>query len=355
MDRAPFPKVLQLCSELSVAGQPRRLIKVSDSETSTTSAGKTSGTTDYFPGQPWLRLQDQQSTITQFLRKDIVTDDLDKLAPHMWLLATQRSDHVSSLTHQQVRGRKIVVTENPGLHLTWIYERVFVKPLPEYLLSHAFWDYYLVGRDSPISASDREAILRAAKGFLRSYAFLIRHKADYLLATHEDNLELVPKSISFSSLVEFLRCFEGISDAEVSPRYMYGDLRLTRVNFWAAVFLRRSRYFKSHGQYGAYFAQYYGPILFVFGGIAIALGAMQVVLAVDPGPASENEWIQFSWMSRGFSVFVLCLVLILTLAMIAELLFLVLREVIYATRHRYQKIKAEYASRNDVEMDLIYT
>jgi hypothetical protein len=47
-----------------------------------------------------------------------------------------------------VRGRRVTITEKPALHLVWFYERVFVKPLPKYLLSHAFSEHYSL---SPLS------------------------------------------------------------------------------------------------------------------------------------------------------------------------------------------------------------
>jgi hypothetical protein len=45
-----------------------------------------------------------------------------------------------------MKRREIVVTEDPRLHLVWIYDRVFIKPLPKYLLSHDFWQIYLLSR-----------------------------------------------------------------------------------------------------------------------------------------------------------------------------------------------------------------
>ncbi|KAJ4985112.1 hypothetical protein SVAN01_09415 [Stagonosporopsis vannaccii] len=38
------------------------------------------------------------------------------------------------------RGRGITVTEEPRLHLVY---RIFIKPIPRYLLSYGFWECYL--------------------------------------------------------------------------------------------------------------------------------------------------------------------------------------------------------------------
>ncbi|EHK48501.1 uncharacterized protein TrAtP1_009740 [Trichoderma atroviride] len=336
MNEVPFPSHRQLCSELFIVeGTQRVLTKGSDNVDPSAAISQEAADSASLLGHPWVRLRDPYNGISQFLKDELITDSLDKLAPHLWLVATQNSTHISSLTHQLVRGRQIVVTEDPGLHLTWIYERVFIKPLPEYLLSHAFWDYFLVNSSSPIPSPDRKAIFRAACGFLRSYAFLIQHKSDYLLAIQDDKLDLIPKSIPFSDLVEFLRCFKSIPDTEVSPRYLYRDLRLTRLNFWVKIFQGKRTYFKQYGQYGAYFAQFYGPLLFVFGIITLALSSMQVVLAAESVTGFGDGWMSFVWMSQGFSIFTLCLTLLLSLFLIASPVLFIFREVIYAAKHHH--------------------
>ena len=88
------------------------------------------------PGAPQIELAD--AYVGDYLKAEFITKDLDKLAPYLWLMTTPKSDHISALTEQVVRGHEIVVTEEPGLHLLWIYNRVFPKPLQLYLFSHAF-------------------------------------------------------------------------------------------------------------------------------------------------------------------------------------------------------------------------
>ncbi|CEF76373.1 hypothetical protein SNK03_004331 [Fusarium graminearum] len=115
--------------------------------------------TQYLPGDPRIQLTDPN--IGSRLQAEFVTEDLDKMAPHLWLMSTQSSSNISPLTEQITRGRRLIVTENPGLHLVWIHDRVFLKPLPEYLFSHAFWEYYLVSSHSPIEAPFRQMLLKA--------------------------------------------------------------------------------------------------------------------------------------------------------------------------------------------------
>jgi hypothetical protein len=80
------------------------------------------------PGHPNISLRDPN--LSSFLQRELVTHRLDAIGARLWLIAKQDSSHISSLTHQHVRGRRIVITENPELHLVWIYDRIFIKPLP---------------------------------------------------------------------------------------------------------------------------------------------------------------------------------------------------------------------------------
>ncbi|KAH6980614.1 hypothetical protein BKA56DRAFT_585781 [Ilyonectria sp. MPI-CAGE-AT-0026] len=55
----------------------------------------------------------------------------------------QDSGNISPLYWQLVKRRTIIVTEDPKLHLVWIHDRIFIKPLPRYITSYAFWRDYL--------------------------------------------------------------------------------------------------------------------------------------------------------------------------------------------------------------------
>ena len=58
-------------------------------------------------------------------------------------MSTQSSANINALHRQRVKGRHIIITEEVRLHLVWIHDRIFVKPLPKYLLSHVFWEWFL--------------------------------------------------------------------------------------------------------------------------------------------------------------------------------------------------------------------
>jgi hypothetical protein len=293
----------------------------------------TSGRTSGLPGHPHIPLNDP--SIASFLQKELLTTRLNAFGRRLWLVAKQDSSHISSLTHQMVRGRRIVITENPELHLTWIYDVVFIKPLPKYLLSVAFWQFYF-SESSPISDErQREALCRAAKGFLRSYSYLIQHKSDFLIATND---ALVPKNIRFSDFILFISsCQERIDDRDVSPRYYFGELRLTRLNFWAKFFLGHMTYHKIHGNYGSRFQQYYAPILFAFGAVTTVLSAMQVAIAAYPELQMDKSAIRLVEVSWNFSICALVATVVIIVILILIFCFLVLREVTYALKDLLRK------------------
>ena len=63
------------------------------------------------PGQPWLDLRDS-IRMKQHLEQDLYTEDLEAVAPHLWIMSTQSSANVNPLHRQRVKGREIVVTKS---------------------------------------------------------------------------------------------------------------------------------------------------------------------------------------------------------------------------------------------------
>jgi hypothetical protein len=149
---------------------------------------------DFLPGQPTIALHDPAPLLT-FLETDLYAADLEKIAPRLWIMSTPSSSNINALHRQRVVGREIVVTEEPRLHLVWVHNRVFVKPVPAYLTSHWFWDQYL--ESSLCSLGDvesRDRIRKAAVGFLRSYRYLVRHETDFNIA-QQAGLGLIPRDV----------------------------------------------------------------------------------------------------------------------------------------------------------------
>lgn len=307
----------------------------------------------YVPGQPRVSLDDEKG-VNEYLGKQLKTEKLDELEPFLWLVAKQDSSHVSELTLQKTRGReKIVITENPELHLVWIYDRIFIKPIPKYLLSHAFWKVYLSdnGSWSRVGTWEKSEqkikLAKAAKGFLRSWAHLIKHKSDFEIAT--DKPRLIPKDIKYAKFIKFIQNFENIEDKDVSPRYQYGELRLTRLNTWTKILLRGLNFHKVHGQYGAYFGRFYAPILFVFGAFSVTLSALQVVRNAQASSQENQPWPAFATFSRSFAVFTLTYVATVVVFLLTSFFVLGIRETRFAVKDRINKERArnEDVARNN--------
>ena len=287
------------------------------------------------PGQPRVLLQ--SSCISQQLQREFLTPDLDTLAPHLWLVATQSSSHISPLHEQVLKGCNIVITENPELHLTWTNNRVFIKPVPPYMLSHAFWTTQLVSLTPTSTQSVQHeplnALLKAALGFMRAYHYLIQHDSDLHIAKQ---CRLLPSStdITLEQFHAFIAGFGDVQDDEVSPRYSsYGTLRLSRLNFWAKIFLRRFQFYRINRQYGEYFARFYAPILFSFGILTVVLGAMQVALQADvSGDRGTHRWVGLQKASLWFSVTTLICICAIGLALLFLYLYMLLRELLFAAK-----------------------
>jgi hypothetical protein len=247
------------------------------------------------PGHPLLPVDNRQRVL-DFLARDILHDKLNRLSPIFWLLATPYSSHISALHHQIVRGRDIVITENPGLHLLWYCDKVYIKPLPPYLTNYAFWKLYLSG-DTPASSALRQAAL----GYMRSYYYLIQHRSDFDVAVEK---KLINATTDFVELLYFLQYLRDISDDEVTPRFRYGELRLSRLNLYSKFYLFEVHYHKVMGNYSSYLAEIVAPFLFVFAAVSVALGAMQVVLAVEQMSVGglEGVLLRFSRLFSGLSV-----------------------------------------------------
>ncbi|EPS29041.1 hypothetical protein PDE_03988 [Penicillium oxalicum 114-2] len=242
------------------------------------------GPARHVPGHFHVPL-DQRSRVWDLLAEEFCSNDLDRIADKLWWMSKQDSGNISPLHRQLVKRRSIVLTEDPKLHLVWIYDRIFIKSLPRYLGSYKFWKDYLCAEAG--SGGCEKRIRRATLGFLRTYYHLVKLESDFRIA-QDPSLCLVPPDITWVQFCEFTSSLASISDREVSLRYAYGEIRLTRLNFYAPFFLSKSHFQRVEYQYGTYFARFYGPILFVIGVFSVVLSGLQFVVSVGAEPI--NSW-----------------------------------------------------------------
>ena len=301
------------------------------------------GNADPVPGFPRIQNHDQMA-ILRFLEQDLYPTDLERMAPKLWWMSKQDGANISPLHRQRVKGRQIIITENPKLHLVWIHDRIFIKPLPLYMLSSEFWEKYLIGRTFPFlrlqqqqQQQQQDRIRRAALGLLRTYFYLIQHESDFRIAQNT-NCCLIPSCLTWRQFCEFSSEFGNILDAHVTERYKYEEIRLTRLNLYSKVLLRRWHFQQMNAQYGAYFAQFYAPILFILGGLSVMLSAMQVELSVEQIDPSTPQ-LAFRDASRWFSVVSLISLLALAIALVSLLLYKIIKEWRYALKDQARNRK----------------
>jgi hypothetical protein len=283
----------------------------------------------YLPGYPNISLMDR-CVVLDFLNKEYCSADLDQMADKLWWMSKRDSANISPLHRQLVKRRSIIVTEDPKLHLVWIHDRIFVKPLPRYLTSYTFWRDYL-GNDGHVATESHYSHVRkAALGYLRTYFYLVRSESDFHIA-QDPSLHLVPTGITWEQFCNFMKDLARISDQDVSGRYVYGEIRLTRLNFYAPLLLRKSHFQRVEYQYKEYFAQFYGPVLFVIGITSIVLSGLQVAVAVQGANPAPNGRVLLA-VAFWSSVTILLCFCALLIFLFSLFIYKIVREWKYALR-----------------------
>lgn len=316
LTKPPFPRHVQLCHELDCDGS------------SLTKEG-VGMSTKTLPGHPLIQVS-KFADVIACLEKECCAPDLEMVAPHLWVMSTQSSANISPLHKQRIKGREIMITEDPRLHLVWIHNRVFIKPIPRYLLSYDFWDFFLAS-GNPSSKDHIQVIAKAVLGYLRSYRYLIQHETDLIIA-QQDSLRLIPSEVDWTRLCTFLSCLEDIGDMDVSGRYQYGELRLSRLNLYAPFFFRKFYFEQIYGQYSDIFERFYSSVLFIFAIVSTSLNALQVEMAVEQ--VTDRHWVTLWWVSRWFSTLMLAATAVVACGLFSLWLWIFVDEWVFAIRCR---------------------
>lgn len=247
--------------------------------------------------------------ITACIEKEL---DLDRLTDvQTWLWVAGLPFPPRALHRQLLLGRQIFVTEQMDMHLVWTTGRIFLKPLPSFLLDPDFWSQYLTcprecrcidKSNETFSATQQRCkqmvLRRRALGFLFSYAALISHESDFSIAKDKYLLPVELKWSDWRVLVDQL-------DTQhiypyIDPRFIHGELRLSRLNkIYIISFRSLEGYMPRWNEYSAFFHDYFTWLASGTIYIAIVLSAMQVGLATD----SLQDSKIFQSASYGFTVF----------------------------------------------------
>jgi hypothetical protein len=282
---------------------------------------------DYLPGHSVLdrcAIRENRD-LTAVVADELNTPVLDEIQDYLHLIAPRLHTRIDSLHRYQIKKMRIVITEDPGLHLIWYYDTIFIKPIVPLFLSFIMWTEFLLPPSPSSTTSDQDesrtsispSISRystatlsyqcqSALGFVRTYAFLVQHRSDFDIA---QSLGLIPQDIDYSSFRAFIKPFRYLPVGAVSPRYEFGQMRLTRLN-WAVRLLQprsvatggwvanRLYYLELYTQSADYSRSWLPPLLFAFAVLSLMLSAMQVMLA-GLGLSTGEPIVRFGW---GFSI-----------------------------------------------------
>ncbi|KAJ5618523.1 hypothetical protein N7528_006634 [Penicillium herquei] len=259
-----------------------------------------------------------------FLVKDLSLGKLNDLK-HLWFAGAVR--RAIPLHEQIVIGRDIVITERMGLHLLWKNDRrLFIKPLPCYLLQPSFWRKYLccksdceckpqtratsrnhnsTGDHVPaLGECPEKKLWEYAMGFLYSYVCLISYESDFSIASEK---YLLPRQLikSKSGWEDWKRLVQEVLSNDdrktVHPRFLRAELRLARLDTIHRLTQMPpfEPYLRQYWNYGSLFRENITLLTTATIFIALVLTAMQVGLATEQ--LGQNK--SFTAASYGFTIF----------------------------------------------------
>ncbi|KAK2739759.1 hypothetical protein FQN57_006456 [Myotisia sp. PD_48] len=234
-----------------------------------------------------------ESTVEEFVNRDLDVSRLDRIYGYLWMAG--RPFNARPLLRLKMMNLEVLVTDQADLHLLKFSNKIFLKPLPDYILDYDFWVEYLC---------KTQALHEAACGFCLSYIWLISSPHDLRLAK---DLHLIPEGVKWHWWKQFVKDFHNNVDLnaldKVSIRYHFGELRLGRINT-----IYRTRYFWSHfirgylygyNRYEIFFERNFGWLVVAFVYVSVILSAMQVGAELPPLNKSDT----FQKASYGFVVF----------------------------------------------------
>lgn len=241
-----------------------------------------------------------------YVKDDLSVKRLNSI--HGWLWLAGRPMPPRPLSYQKASSRKIIINEKADMHLVWaIPRRIFLKPIPRYLLDYQYWQDNIV---------NDEDLYKCAFGFLLSYSALIQYESDFLIAKDK---HLIPDNLTWESWVNFVKqLLQNGGDDKINMRYQHGELRLSRLNkvYWMHGYLRG--YSFPYESYGEMLNANLAPIGAATIYIALVLTAMQVGLATHQ--LGDNNAFQNA--SYGFTIFAITAPVGLVLVIVLLLLFL---------------------------------
>lgn len=239
--------------------------------------------------------------VLAFLSRDLSVYRLNTIYQQLWMAG--RPMPPRHLCYQTVLSRDVIVSEEMELHLVWKAKRIYIKPLPRYLLAMGFWNRYILSSspDDSHSPTQRAMVASCARGFLLSYCALVVYESDLRLAK---DIGLLPREIEWKQWRLWVaQVIHNCPYKSVDKRFWYGELRLSRLNMiyrWRkGFFLHGYTHVGAPSDYTEFLSENFSALVVGLGFFVVILTAMQVGLATE----HLQESLSFQAASWGFTVF----------------------------------------------------
>ncbi|KAK7428297.1 hypothetical protein QQZ08_005194 [Neonectria magnoliae] len=201
-------------------------------------------------------------------------------------------------------GREIVVADRMDLHLLWDNDmRIFLKPIPWFLLDPGLWKHEL-NTESGAAVESCGDLRKVALGFLYTYACLVSSETDFFVANEK---RLLPrhtddKIIEWKDWKRLVReLLESYKPDDIHPRFLRAELRLSRINVIHGI-THISAFEPLLDGWRNYSSFFHNNLAWIAAGtiyIAVMLTAMQLGLATQRLQGNAA----FQQASYGFTVF----------------------------------------------------
>ncbi|KAE8829358.1 hypothetical protein PTNB73_06679 [Pyrenophora teres f. teres] len=206
------------------------------------------------------------SNIPLFIASDLDLSRLNRIHTHLWMAG--RPMRARPLHRYKMLGMTVLPTQQMDLHLLRYSTKLLLKPLPEYLLDHAFWTQYI--------CPERE-LHESAAGFLLSYVWLVTSPLDLKFALEEG---LVPAWVDWG---------------------------------WWTVY--------GYNRYVVFFQRNFSWILSVFVFFSLVLSAMQVGLSF-PADSSSSLQNSYAFIRAAFVFVVFSMVSVVVVLAFVTIIFI---------------------------------
>jgi len=272
-----------------------------------------------------------------------------RLYNHFWTVG--RPMPPRPLHYQRTLSRDIFITEKMDMHLVWTSGRIYLKPIPRFLLNPDFWSGHLKCAETNCQSYDLNTpekkevdgafctgcrFRRVALGFLLSYTALIPYESDFHIAISS---HLIPMGTDWQDWKELVKQILSNKDIylHIHPRFVYGELRLSRLNKWYRIrYLQIFRgYASGYNRYVDFLHDNFTALASITIYIVLVLTAMQVGL----GTSQLQDDRTFNAVSYGFTVFAIVGPMVITAIIMAVVVVWFVVNVIATLRYKKQRLE----------------